>query len=322
LERILALAKRNENESIVKQFLFNLDQISAVYAQDGDKIQIHSITESSNEVEILGQVKREGTYKYTKDMNLHDLLNLAGGLEDSLFIKTMYLDEVDIIRKNENSLYNETIKINLKNHFQNNTISDIKLANEDIIIVRANTNLQSTNNIKIAGDIKHPGTYALTNINESLQSIIDRAGGLTITAFKQGIKVMRDTLNVIWDDYSTVLMAGDSVFVGGKPGVIEIKGEVYNPGLVTYSKGRSIKSYIKSAGGIKPNGNRSDILLVYANGDVKPNRLLFFHPKVSEGATIIVNQKPERLPFSLNQFLRDTASIVASMAMIYYVTKN
>ena len=129
---------------------------------------------------------------------------------------------------------------------------------------------------------------------------------------------MRDTLNVIWDDYSIALMAGDSVFVGGKPGVIEIKGEVYNPGLVTYSKGRSIKSYINSAGGVKPTGNKRDILVVYANGDVKPNGLLF-HPKVAEGATIIVNPKPEREPFSFNQFLRDTSSIAASMAIIYYV---
>ena len=83
-----------------------------------------------------------------------------------------------------------------------------------------------------------------------------------------------------------------------------------------------IKSYINSAGGIHPTGNKRDILVVYANGDVKPNGLPFFHPKVAEGATIIVNPKPEREPFSVNQFLRDTASIAASMAMIYYVITN
>lgn len=319
LERILPLEERTENESIVKQFLFNIDQLDAIYAQDGDKIKIHSITELPNEVRIWGQVKREGTYKYTQDMNLHDLLTLSGGLEDSIFIKTMYLDEVELIRKTKKSEYNEIIKINLKQQIDQNTLSEIKLKNEDLVIVRINKNVLSVNNVKIAGDVKRPGVYALTNKNESLQSIIDRAGGLTNRAFKQGIKVVRDTLNVIWDDYSLALIAGDSIFVGEKPGVVEVKGEVYNPGLVTYSKGRSIKSYIKSAGGIQPTGNKRDILVVYANGDVKPNGWLFFHPKVPEGATIIVNPKPEREPFSLNQFLRDTASIAASMAMIYYV---
>ena len=319
LKRILPLEERSENEAFVNQFLFNLNQLDAIYAQDGDQIQIHSIVESSNEVQIFGKVKRGGTYKYTNDMTLMDLLKLAGGLEDSLFIKTMYLDEVNIVRKNENSLFNENIKINLRNHLQNNTIPNIKLANNDIVIIRTNNNLQSTNNIKIVGDVIYPGVYALTNINESLQSIIDRAGGFTNKAFKEGIKVIRDTLYVIWDDYSLPLMNGDSIFVGEKSGVIEIKGSVYNPGLVKYSKGRSIMSYINSAGGIKPTGNKRDILIVYANGDVKPNKRLFFRPKIKEGTNIIVNPKPEREQFILNEFLRDTASIVSSLVMIYYI---
>jgi protein involved in polysaccharide export with SLBB domain len=319
LKRILPIEERSENESFVKQFLFNLNQLDAIYAQDGDQIQIHSIVESSNEVQIMGQVKRGGTYKYTNDMTLMDLFKLAGGLEDSLFINTMYLEKVTIVRKNKNSIYNENIEINLKNHLQNNTISNIKLANEDIVIVRKNINLQTTNNVKIEGQVKHTGVYALTNINESLQSIIDRAGGLTDKAFTEGIKVTRDELNVIWDDYSLSLIAGDSIFVGEKSGVIEVTGRVYNPGFITYSKGRSIESYIKSAGGIQPTGNKRDILVVYANGDVKPNRRLFFHPKVKEGTTIIVNPKPEREPFILNEFLRNTASIASSLIMIFFV---
>jgi protein involved in polysaccharide export with SLBB domain len=117
-------------------------------------------------------------------------------------------------------------------------------------------------------------------------------------------------------------MPGDSIYVNRKPGVVEIQGEVYNPGLVTYNKGRGLMSYIKSAGGIKPTGNKRDILIVCANGNVKPNGQLFFHPTVGEGATIIVNQKPVQEPFSLNQLLRDTASMVASMAMIYFVLAN
>ena len=318
LKRIIPLNERKGNESIVKQFLFNLNQIDVVNAQDGDKIRIHTITELPNEVEILGQVKREGTYKYTREMNLQDLMNLAGGLEDSIFIKTMYLDEVELIRKNENSEYNETIKINLKQQIEQNTLSEIELENEDLVIVRTNKNLLSINNVKIAGEINRPGIYALANKNESLQSIIDRAGGLTDKAFKQGIKIIRDTLNVIWDDYSLPLVAGDSVFVNQRPGVVEVRGQVYNPGLIKFKTGRSIKSYINAAGGLTPDGNNRDILVVYANGDVKPSRI-FYHPGVKEGATIVVNPKPVREPFSMNELLRDTASIAASMAMIYYV---
>lgn len=322
LKRIQLLSERSDSTSIVNQFLFNIDQLDAIFAQDGDRIQIYSVSELSNEVEILGQIKKEGTYKYTQNMNLLDLMNLAGGLEDSLFIKTMYLDEVEIIRKNEESDYNKTIVVNLKQLLQQNSLSEIKLKNEDIVIIRANRNLLSINNVKINGEVYRPGVYALSNKNESLQSIIDRAGGLTDIAFKEGIKIFRDTMAVIWDNFSIPLIAGDSVIVNQKPGVVAVTGEVYRSGLIKYSAGRSIKSYINAAGGLTPNGNRRDILVVYANGDVKPNGRLLFHLKVKEGATILVNRKPESLPFSLNQLLRDTASIAASLAMIYYVAIN
>jgi len=322
LKRIQLFDDRSNSSSIVNQFLFNFDQLDAIYAQDGDKIQIHSVSELSNEVEILGQIKKEGTYKYTQDMNLQDLMNLAGGLEDSIFIKTMYLDEVEIIRKDKESYYNNTIVVNLKQLLQQNSLSEIKLKNEDIVIVRANRNLLGINNVIINGEVNHPGVYALSYKNESLQSIIDRAGGTTDRAFKEGIKIVRDTLSVIWDDYTIPLIAGDSVLVSQKSGVVAVTGEVYNSGLIKYSAGRSVNSYIKTAGGLTPDGNRRDILVVYANGDVKPNGKLLFHPKVKEGVTIIVNKKPERQPFSLNEFLRDTASIAASLAMIYYVITN
>ena len=319
LKRIVPMNSRNIKESIVRQLLFNIDQLDAINSQNGDYITVHSIAELSNEVRISGQVKIAGIYKLTKNMNMMNLLNLAGGLEDSVFIKTMYLDEINIIRKKEDGEYNETIKVNLQQHLDHNTMPNVKLHDKDLIIVYANKNLLSVNNVKIAGEVNRPGEYALTNQSETLQSIIDRAGGLSNGAFKEGLRVMRDTLNVIWNDYSLTLLGGDSIFVGKKPGVVLVKGEVYNPGLVTYKKGRSVKSYIKTAGGFTHRGNKRDILIISANGDVKPNGHFLFSPKVAEGTTIVINQKPESQPFSLNSLLRDTASIAASLAMIYYV---
>ena len=319
IKKIIPIQKRNELEANVKQFLFDIDQLDAIYVDDGDKIYIHSIVESSNFVSIKGQVKREGTYQYTQGMNLYELLNLAGGLEDSLFIKTMHLDEIKIIRKNEFSEYNETIKIDIKKQIDQNTFSEIKLENNDLVIVNANSNLLSANNVIIAGEVKRPGIYALSSSGETLQSIIERAGGLSEKAFKEGTKIVRKDLNVIWDDYSVTLIAGDSIMVKEKPGVVSVRGQVYNPGLIKFSKGRSLKSYVKAAGGVTPDGNRHDILVIYANNDVKPNGKIFFHPTIKEGATILVNKKPDKSPFSFTELLRDSASIAASLAMIYYV---
>ena len=154
-----------------------------------------------------------------------------------------------------------------------------------------------------------------------LDSIIKRAGGFTDKAFPKGILITRENKQVIWDDFSQPLIAGDKIIVDEKPGVVEVKGHVYNPGLVRYSTGRSMKSYINASGGITQLGNRKDIIVQYPNGNVKTKKFLF-NPTVKEGCTIIINPKLPREPLNINEFLRDTASIIASLALIYTVITN
>ncbi len=316
ISRTKPLALRSSEANNLEQYYYNLDSLKNLIAMDGDKIYVHNIPSSSMTVSIAGQVKRPGTYKYTKLMTLKDLFEIAGGIEDSEYLKTMYLDQIEIIRKNSNSTDNDIINVNLNNYLIENKLDHILLENSDLIVVHPNNNFITTNNITIEGEVKIPGLYSLQNDNESLRSIINRAGGFTDRAFPEGINIQRKNKQVIWDDYSQPLIAGDKIYVEKKPGVVEIQGQVYNPGLILFSKGRTLKSYINASGGITPLGNRKDIIVRYPNGDVNAKKFLF-NPRLEEGCIITVNPKIPREPLNVNEFLRDTASIVASLALIY-----
>ena len=70
-------------------------------------------------------------------------------------------------------------------------------------------------------------------------------------------------------------MPGDSVIINQKPGTVFVSGEVYNPGLIEFESTKSLKNYINLAGGFTKLGDKSDIIIIYPNGNVVPSSLLF-----------------------------------------------
>ena len=321
LRRIIPIVNRPNNMLPHEQHLISIDDLTNITAIDGDIIYLHEIPPSFSEVSIVGQVKTPGTYKYTESMTLKDILELAGGIEDLEYLKTMHLDQIEIIRKNRSTIDNDIIKVNLDEYLTENKLDSLKLENFDLVVVHSNNNYLKSNNVTIKGEVKVPGVYSLQNEYESLSSILQRAGGFTDRAFPNGIIITRGGKNVIWDDLSQPLVAGDNIIVDKKPGVVDVKGHIYNPGLVRFSPGRSMKSYINASGGVTQLGNRNNIIVQYPNGNVKSKKFLF-NPIVKEGCTIIVNPKIPKEPLNINEFLRDTASIIASLALIYTVTTN
>ncbi len=76
--------------------------------------------------------------------------------------------------------------------YNNDSNEDIKLQNLDRVIIHANLNYFEKENITIAGEVKIPGAYPLVKDNETLQSILNRAGGYTTKALENGISIYSD----------------------------------------------------------------------------------------------------------------------------------
>ena len=267
-----------------------------------------------------------------------DLITLGGGFDDSTFWKSVYHDQAEIIRRDPESRYENVIKVNLADIYNGNGEKDIPLQNLDRVVIHANLNYFEKDNIYISGEVNIPGAYPLVSDNETLQSFLSRAGNLTSKALKNGISIYRDKkyfevtpaqsevlldakVRVAWQNESITLMPGDSVVVKESTGTVNVSGQVYNPGLIEFRLGKSLRNYINSAGGVTEKGNRKSIIVVYANGVVSPNKW-YSTPKIEDGASIIVNEKAPEEPFDVTQFATNWTSIVASMITAIVLSKQ
>lgn len=315
LQRIIPMDRRSVYLEPVEYRTITIAQLAKTVNQDGDVLTINSIPTIINEVFISGQVKNPGSYVLTDLMTIKDILVRAGGIEDENYLKSVYLDQIEIIRVDENNNYNIILELNYKDLLSTNKFDKYILQKDDHIVVHQNIFYKKNNNVQITGEVLVPGTYSLMNSREPLSDLIQRAGGFTKHAFLDGIQINRDDKKLVWNKLSIKLTDGDHVYVPEKPGVVEIKGEIYNPGLISFKKGRSVMSYVNSAGGLTNDANRFNISLIYPNGNVKSVKLL---PRtVKEGCIIIVHRKPEKEPFDLGSFLTESLSIMSSVALIY-----
>ncbi len=342
---------RNLGSYTSKYFYINYDKSKNFKVKDGDKILIRPILKTRRTVEIIGRVKSPGKYGFFEGMSLSDLFSLAGGLRDSTFLKSIYKDQGEIIRRNTNARYETVIPFDL-NPDGINKFSSILLQNFDRIVVHSNSNYFERKNIYVGGEVLVPGSYPLISDNENLDSILSRAGGLTTKALIGGVSIFRDKLyfdeikeeeqnsnqmnimdsneedivnaskiRVAWKSKNLPLMPGDSVVVRRSTGTINIIGEVYNPGLVEYKKGKKVSYYLDSAGGITKNGDKQAVIIVLSNGIVIPKRWNN-SPSVPEGSTIVIKQKQYSEPFNITQFATSWTSILSSLITVFVLSQQ
>ena len=324
----------------------------------GDHITAMRIFEEIQQVQLIGQVKAPGYYHYYEGIQLNDLLDLGSGLKDSTFQKSVNLGYAEIIRRNPTDRYDKIITLNLEKYLIGQN-KNIILQNLDKVVLHANLNFFEKDNVIIQGEVNIPGSYPLIKDNESLKSFLDRAGGLTPKALKDGISIFRnpkfydselsnlvsnviynfeDTnleneknkvlddevklkLRVAWQNDNISLMPGDSIFVKEKTASILVNGAVYNPGVLEYRKGKSLSFYLNSAGGLTQVGNYKGIIVLYPNGTVKVRRW-YSNPKIIEGSTIIVTEKAAERPFDITQFATNWTSIISSMITAVILSKQ
>ena len=92
------------------------------------------------------------------------------------------------------------------------------------------------------------------------------------------------------------LKAGDRIVIQVKDPSVTIEGAVLNPTAVSYSSGKSLKSYLNAAGGTQKNALKRKIFMIDANGTTRGTKTFLgfkFYPKVNQGCTIIVPQRSE-----------------------------
>jgi len=161
--------------------------------------------------------------------------------------------------------------------------------------------LQAT--VHLDGQVRFPGSYALTSGNERLSDVIDRAGGLTALAYRDGVRFVRvnDQVGRINVDlaramkergsrFDIALQDGDSITVPEYQPSVKVIGEVNTPGSVMWEKGKDLEYYLRAAGGTTFKADAGRISVRYANGEVRTRRstLLIFHSDPTPGPAAVI----------------------------------
>jgi protein involved in polysaccharide export with SLBB domain len=159
--------------------------------QDEDKIIIHSILGWSykKSVSADGDVFKPGTYQYTENMTVKDLIYKAGNI-----LESAYLDEAELssqIVENGKIVKTEYRKINLKKALEGDPTDNLLLKPYDRLFVKKLSDWRKEQFVNISGEVFFPGRYVIKK-GERLSSILERAGGYKDTAYLRGTIFTRE----------------------------------------------------------------------------------------------------------------------------------
>ncbi len=134
-------------------------------------------------VAIYGLVMRPGEYAYYDGMKISDLVFRAGNLKSSA-----YPLRIELARTFEDGR-REVLYASLDDPQE-----DLPLERNDKVFIRQIPGWEERDMVTIEGEVRFPGTYAITAGTNSLYSLIQRAGGLTEDAFATGTVFTRATI--------------------------------------------------------------------------------------------------------------------------------
>ena len=314
--RILTFDERKEGDSPYQGYILDIEQINDFDLKNGDIITVKKLADNMDYISIFGQVKNPGVYPFDESLTLLDLMLIAGGINDPTYSKTMSLNNVEIIRVNENQDFPDLISVDLENP---NINKYVKLKNLDYVSVKKNPKFKEPEVVSIEGEIVSPGYYAVVKESETLNEIIQRSGGFTSFAYLDGIQMYRDENQVIIkNQFNIKVKDGDKIIVPKREGTVVVQGEVYNPGIVQHVKNKGMQYYINSAGGYNKNADTKDVTVIYANGDIGV-KTFWSNPRIEDGCTIVVHEKEETIPVNRTELISNIASIITSLSTIIYI---
>ena len=327
LDRLVPLSERLSDDNARVSIVTNVATASNTKLNDGDIVDVRGIDDVITKVQILGRVKSPGSYSST--LTLKEVLDLAGGFNDPIFRESIRDDEIVVIRKDANQFYGLEFKIP---YSESNAFN---LMPGDKIFVYEDSFYTNLFTVSVIGAVNKRGSFQLKS-GMTIQDAIDLAEGFSPIANEEAITVtetfssvdddgnmleQRNTVNDATLDFEPT--NGSVINVLPLENVVNVEGNVYNPGLVTYKKAKTVNKYINLAGGPKPNTLSTKIYVKRANGRIK--KVTFFQgigTIVKPGDTIVVPVDPNPQDFDITAFISDLAATLANLAAIFLIIDN
>lgn len=144
-------------------------------------------------VTVTGSVKVPGSYPLEAGMTVSDLLRAGGGLDQAAFGGQAELTRHQVAggARRESSLQN----VDLEAVLAGDPAANVSLQAFDQLVIKEMPEWDEQETISIVGEVRFPGEYPVRR-GETLRQVVERAGGLTDLAFKQGTVFTREELKM------------------------------------------------------------------------------------------------------------------------------
>ncbi len=162
-----------------------------ILLQDEDKITIHSVNELvyKKTVSIEGDILRPGTFQFTENMTVKELVFAAGNILESAYLDDAEIASMEIENGKATSIVQRNI--NLRKALEGDEAHNVKLRPYDRVFIKKIPDWRREHFVTVDGQFKFPGKYIVRK-GEKLSSLIQRAGGYTDKAYLRGAIFTRE----------------------------------------------------------------------------------------------------------------------------------
>ncbi|WP_300693176.1 SLBB domain-containing protein [uncultured Bacteroides sp.] len=169
--------------------------VADIPLQKNDVLYIPSINDLKEEetVSIYGEIANPGTFLFSKNMTIEDLLIQAGGL-----LEEAATTRVEVTRRikdpkstSVSSILGKTFTFDIKDGLLVGDTENFYLEPFDAVYIRKSPAYRRQQNVTVAGEVLFSGSYSLLQKNERLSDLISKAGGVTPDAYVKGARLIR-----------------------------------------------------------------------------------------------------------------------------------
>lgn len=222
-------------------------ELSKIYADEGNQIQVTLGNTRSIKVNVMGEVMVPGTYTLSAFASVFHALYSAGGITDLGSLRDIR------VARNGNTVANVDVYEYI---LQGKTDGNISLQEGDVIIVPTYEAI-----VKVEGKVKRPMKYEMKS-DESISTLLKYAGFFAANAYKNSVRVVRQegrqfsVATVDRDDFASFkVMDGDVVsadsIINRFSNKLEVVGAVYRPGIYEFCENiNTVKELLTQADGL------------------------------------------------------------------------
>lgn len=139
-------------------------------------------------VKVEGAVNKPRELSYMENMTVEDAISLAGGLSNGADPSV-----IEVFRETNDGNFeklSQAFKVSSNNELKSEGEAMVLQPN-DVVSVRYIKGFTPLQTVSVIGEVLYPGVYSIQSKNERISDLLERVGGFTPFAYKEGATLVR-----------------------------------------------------------------------------------------------------------------------------------